>query len=66
MNADCALNYARPLIECFSEKGISVSLQSATNPNIPDALMIRTHRIGSIVLLDGLNLTSSDNIIQMV
>ncbi|KAL6268602.1 hypothetical protein P5V15_001734 [Pogonomyrmex californicus] len=62
---NCALNYARPLIECFGEKGISVSLQSATNPNIPDALTIRTHRIGSIVLLDGLNLTSPDNIIQM-
>ncbi|XP_024875132.1 glutamate receptor ionotropic, delta-2-like [Temnothorax curvispinosus] len=62
---NCPLNYARPLIECFSERGISVSLQSATNPNIPDALTIRTHRVGSIVLLDGLNLTSSDNIIQM-
>jgi len=28
--------------------------------------MIRTHRIGSIVFLDGLNLTSPDNIVQMV
>ncbi|RLU24881.1 hypothetical protein DMN91_002972 [Ooceraea biroi] len=62
---NCALSYARPLIECFGEKGISVSLQSATNPNIPEALTIRTHRIGSIVLLDGLNLTSPDNIIQV-
>ncbi|XP_012062681.1 PREDICTED: glutamate receptor ionotropic, delta-2-like [Atta cephalotes] len=61
----CALNYARPLIKCFGEKGISVSLQSATNPNVPDALTIRTHRVGSIVLLDGLNLTSPDNIIQV-
>ncbi|XP_070158711.1 uncharacterized protein [Polyergus mexicanus] len=62
---NCALSYVRPLIECFGEKGISVSLQSATNPNIPDALTVSTHRIGSIVFLDGLNLTSSDNIIQM-
>ncbi|XP_011698217.1 PREDICTED: glutamate receptor ionotropic, delta-2-like isoform X2 [Wasmannia auropunctata] len=62
---NCALNYARPLIECFGERGISVSLQSATNPNVPDALTIRTHRVGSIVLLDGLNLTSPDNIIQV-
>ncbi|XP_067209353.1 uncharacterized protein [Linepithema humile] len=61
---NCALGYTRPLIKCFGEKGISVSLQSATNPNLPDALTIRTHRIGSIVLLDGLNLTSPDNVIQ--
>ncbi|XP_050457023.1 uncharacterized protein LOC126854396 [Cataglyphis hispanica] len=62
---NCALSYVRPLIECFGDKGISVSIQSATNPNIPDALTIPTHRIGSIIFLDGLNLTSPDNIIQM-
>ncbi|XP_029160937.1 glutamate receptor ionotropic, delta-2-like [Nylanderia fulva] len=61
----CALSYVRPLIKCFGGKGISVSLQSATNPNIPDALTIPTHRIGSIVFLDGLNLTSPDNVIQV-
>ncbi|XP_020286535.1 glutamate receptor ionotropic, delta-2-like [Pseudomyrmex gracilis] len=62
---NCALSYARPVIECFGEKGISVSLQSATNPNLPDALTIQKHRIGAIVLVDDLNVTSSDNIIQM-
>ncbi|XP_011151492.2 uncharacterized protein LOC105190428 [Harpegnathos saltator] len=62
---NCALNYARPLIECLGEKGISVSLQSAMNPNIPESLIVRTHRVGSIVLLDELNLTSPDNVIQM-
>lgn len=65
-NAGCTFNYAHPLIECFGENGISMSLQSATNPNIPDALTIQTHRVGSIVLLDGLNLTSPDNVLQVV
>lgn len=43
-----------------------MSIQSAANPNIPDVLVIQKHRIGSIVLLDGLNLTSSDNILHVV
>ncbi|KAL2715603.1 hypothetical protein V1478_015301 [Vespula squamosa] len=62
---NCVLRYARPLMSCLAERGISVSIQSATNPNIPVALTIRRHRIGSIVLLDGLNLTSSDNVLQV-
>lgn len=65
-HVDCVLRYARPLMSCLAERGISVSIQSATNPNIPIALTIRRHRIGSIVLLDGLNLTSSDNVLQVV
>lgn len=66
MTTDCVFSYVKPLMECFSKRGISISLQSATNPNIPDALKIRTHRVGSVVLLDGLNLTSSENVIQVV
>ncbi|XP_047357286.1 uncharacterized protein LOC124952037 isoform X1 [Vespa velutina] len=62
---NCVLKYARPLMTCLAERGISVSIQSATNPNIPVALTIRRHRIGSIVLLDGLNLTSSDNVLHV-
>ncbi|XP_076629124.1 glutamate receptor ionotropic, delta-2 isoform X1 [Colletes latitarsis] len=62
---DCVFAYARPLISCLAEKGISVSIQSAINPNIPDALMIQKHRIGSIVLLDGLNLTSPENVLHV-
>ncbi|XP_076288133.1 glutamate receptor ionotropic, delta-2 isoform X2 [Lasioglossum baleicum] len=62
---DCVFAYARPLFACLAEKGISVSIQSAINPNIPDALIIRKHRIGSIVLLDGLNLTSSENVLHV-
>lgn len=65
-HVDCVLRYARPLMTCLAERGISVSIQSATNPNIPVALTIRRHRIGSIVLLDGLNLTSSDNVLHVV
>ncbi|XP_046825059.1 uncharacterized protein LOC124426896 [Vespa crabro] len=62
---NCVLKYARPLMTCLAERGISVSIQSATNPNIPVALTIQRHRIGSIVLLDGLNLTSSDNVLHV-
>ncbi|XP_053980714.1 uncharacterized protein LOC128877434 isoform X2 [Hylaeus volcanicus] len=62
---DCVFAYTRPLISCLAERGISVSVQSAINPNIPDALMIQKHRIGSIVLLDGLNLTSPENVLHV-
>ncbi|KZC09836.1 Glutamate receptor delta-2 subunit [Dufourea novaeangliae] len=62
---DCVFAYTRPLFACLAEKGISVSIQSAVNPNIPDALMIQKHRIGSIVLLDGLNLTSPENVLNV-
>nr|XP_033329772.1 uncharacterized protein LOC117222261 [Megalopta genalis] len=62
---DCVFTYARPLFACLAEKGIAVSIQSAINPNIPDALIIRKHRIGSIVLLDGLNLTSPENVLHV-
>lgn len=62
---DCTFAYTRPLIACLAEKGISVSVQSAINPNIPDAFMIHKHRIGSIVLLDGLNLTSPENVLHV-
>ncbi|XP_017888686.1 uncharacterized protein LOC108630130 isoform X2 [Ceratina calcarata] len=62
---DCVISYARPLIGCLTLEGIGVSIQSAMNPNLPDALTIQKHRIGSIVLLDGLNLTSSDNILNV-
>nr|XP_003708073.2 PREDICTED: uncharacterized protein LOC100881110 isoform X3 [Megachile rotundata] len=62
---DCVFTYMRPLMTCFAEEGISVSIQSAVNPNVPDALVIQKHRIGSIVLLDGLNLTSPDNVLHM-
>lgn len=63
---DCVFAYTRPLITCLADEGIGLSIQSATNPNIPDALVIQKHRIGSIVLLDGLNLTSPDNILHVV
>ncbi|XP_014600681.1 PREDICTED: uncharacterized protein LOC106785053 [Polistes canadensis] len=62
---NCVMRYARPLMACLAESGISVSIQSATNPNIPVALTIRRHRIGSIVLLDGFNFTSPNNVLQM-
>ncbi|XP_031846029.1 glutamate receptor 1 isoform X2 [Nomia melanderi] len=62
---DCVFAYARPLFACLAETGISVSIQSAINPNIPDALIIRKHRIGSIVLLDSLNLTSPENVLHV-
>ncbi|XP_076765932.1 glutamate receptor ionotropic, delta-2 [Xylocopa sonorina] len=62
---DCVFTYTRPLIACLANEGISVSIQSAVNPNLPDALAIQKHRIGSIVLLDGLNLTSPDNILNV-
>ncbi|XP_076239157.1 glutamate receptor ionotropic, delta-2 [Calliopsis andreniformis] len=62
---DCVFAYTRPLIACFAEEGISVSIQSAINPNIPEALVIQKHRIGSIVLLDGLNLTAPDNVLHV-
>ncbi|XP_033309990.1 uncharacterized protein LOC117210772 [Bombus bifarius] len=62
---DCVFTYTRPLIACLSDEGIAVSIQSAANPNIPDVLVIQKHRIGSIVLLDGLNLTSPDNILHV-
>ncbi|XP_043797419.1 glutamate receptor ionotropic, delta-2-like isoform X1 [Apis laboriosa] len=62
---DCVFTYTRPLIACLSDEGIGMSIQSATNPNIPDALTIQKHRIGSIVLLDGLNLTAPDNILYV-
>lgn len=57
--------YTRPLITCFAKEGISVSIQSAINPNIPDALVIQKHRIGSIVLLDGLNLTAPETVLHV-
>ncbi|XP_043520020.1 uncharacterized protein LOC122533923 isoform X3 [Frieseomelitta varia] len=63
---DCVFMYTKPLIACLSNEGIAVSIQSAVNPNIPDALAIQKHRIGSIVLLDGLNLTSPDNVLHVV
>lgn len=63
---DCVFTYTRPLMACFAEEGISVSIQSAVNPNVPDALVIQKHRIGSIVLLDGLNLTSPENVLHVV
>ncbi|XP_017758602.1 PREDICTED: uncharacterized protein LOC108549632 isoform X1 [Eufriesea mexicana] len=62
---DCVFSYTRPLIACLADEGIGLSIQSAINPNIPDALVIQKHRIGSIVLLDGLNLTSPDNILHV-
>nr|XP_034174054.1 uncharacterized protein LOC117601445 isoform X1 [Osmia lignaria] len=62
---DCVFTYTRPLMACFAEEGISVSIQSAVNPNVPDALVIQKHRIGSIVLLDGLNLTSPENVLHV-
>ncbi|XP_043495538.1 uncharacterized protein LOC122519852 [Polistes fuscatus] len=62
---NCVMRYARPLMACLAESGISVSIQSATNPNIPVALTIRRHRIGSIVLLDGFNFTSPNNVLQV-
>ncbi|CAK9820785.1 Glutamate receptor 4 [Anthophora plagiata] len=62
---DCVFSYTRPLIACLTNEGISVSIQSAINPNLPEALVIQKHRIGSIVLLDGLDITSSDNILHV-
>ncbi|RLZ02168.1 Ionotropic receptor 102 [Cephus cinctus] len=62
---NCAMNYAKPLIRCLQDRGISLSIQSAKNPKLSEALFIRRDRIGSIVLLDGQNLTSPDNVLQL-
>ena len=62
----CGLEYAKPLISCLSEKGISVSLQPANNPKLPEALDIQRHRVGVVVFLDSFNITSSDNVLKVV
>ena len=63
---DCAFGYARPLIECLGKKGIKASLQPAIGSKIFETLEIRRHRVAAVVLLDGLNLTDSENILQVV
>lgn len=60
------MKYIKPLTECYEKIGISMTVQPIQNPNIPDVLTIQKHRVGSIVLLDTLNLTSTENVLQMV
>ncbi|KAH0568533.1 hypothetical protein KQX54_021145 [Cotesia glomerata] len=59
------MTYIRPLIQCLSQEGISVSIQSANNPKLPEALQINIYRIGAIVLLDSINNTSPDNVLKV-
>ncbi|XP_066580884.1 uncharacterized protein [Prorops nasuta] len=61
----CTLQFIRPLIECFGEQGVTINVQPSSNPNIPVAFRIHKHRIGAIVLMDGLNLTATDNVLQV-
>ncbi|XP_057337583.1 glutamate receptor 1-like [Microplitis mediator] len=58
------MTYIRPLIQCLSQQGISVSFQSSNNPKLPEALQINIHRVGAIVLLDSINNTSPDNVLK--
>ncbi|XP_023288062.1 uncharacterized protein LOC105697490 [Orussus abietinus] len=64
-STNCAIKYARPLIQCFGERGMKVSIQSSINPGLPEALKIQRHRVGAVVLLDGLNLTSIENVLHV-
>lgn len=43
-----------------------MSVQSASSPKLPETLEIQRHRIGSVVFLDGLNLTNPENVLKMV
>nr|QNL15100.1 ionotropic receptor 3 [Aulacocentrum confusum] len=59
------MKYTRPLLRCFSEQGVGLSLQPTSAPRLPEALDICTHRLGAIVFLDRLNNTSADNVLQL-
>ncbi|XP_043272171.1 glutamate receptor 1-like isoform X2 [Venturia canescens] len=61
---NCVFEYARSLITCLSEKGISLAIEPLSNPKLSEVLEIRRHRVGSVVLLDGLNLTSPDSVLK--
>ncbi|XP_011303343.1 uncharacterized protein [Fopius arisanus] len=58
------LYYARTLISCLSDEGMSLSIQSTLTNKLSEALNIRRHRVGAIVLLDRLNQTSAENVLK--
>ena len=66
MYADCVFEYGKPLMECLGEKGIKSSLQRGAGLKSIASLKIRRHRVAAVVLLDGLNLTDTENILQIV
>lgn len=65
-DVDCSLEYTRPLIECLGKKGIKSSLQTGSGSKLINALKIRRHRVAAVVLLDRLNFTDSENILNVV
>ncbi|XP_063976911.1 uncharacterized protein LOC135162409 [Diachasmimorpha longicaudata] len=56
--------YAKALISCLSDQGMSISIQSTLTNKLPEALIIRRHRVGAIVLLDRLNHTSAESVLK--
>ena len=67
MFVDCTRPYARPLLDCFFDKGIHVSIKSLTETkDLPKVLTIRVHRIGIVLFIDDIDLNAENNLLHKV
>lgn len=60
------MDYARAVFSSFWDEGISLSFQTVAKMRLPEALRISKARVAAVVMLDNINLTSTESILHVV